>query len=41
MRLVQEGKEGVRDGLEKVTQRHDTSQSEMRMKINDVEGTEN
>ena len=39
MRLVQEGQEGVRDGLEKVTQRHDTSQSEMRRKIDDVESS--
>ncbi len=39
MRLVQEGQEGVRDGLEKVTQRQDTSQREMRRKINDVEGS--
>ena len=39
MRLVQEGQKGVRDGLEKVTQRQDTSQREMRRKIDDVEGS--
>ncbi len=29
----------MRDGLEKVTQRPDTSQREMRRKIDDVEGS--
>ncbi len=39
MRLVQEGQEGVGEGVEKVKQRQDTSQREMHRKIDDVEGS--